>query len=314
MSRVEAMNQGIENYQVKFLEFTRIHAKKTASLICFFEGKDVKYYGIRIQENLPGITWEGINCGGKEPVLALCQILEIHCESKYRDAKTAFFVDRDFDPPLPAKKRTKIYETPGYSIENFYTSLSCFKKILHQEFKMSEDKEQLCFNRYITLFIQTQKQFHEAIAPLNAWIMLKRERERMSSLCQKTSLDRIKFKKLIKMELDRITQQYTIKDINLLFSEDDEISEEEVMAKIASFSGIECGKTFRGKYEIAFLNKFLIKLKNDLCASSPKDFQKKRKIPFSLPKNPSQMLSQFSQYADTPPCLKNYLVNLGVIP
>lgn len=311
MLRVEAMNQSVKNHPVKFLEFTRIHAKKPASLICFFEGgDDVKYYGIRIQENLHGMAWESINCGGKEMVLALHQILVTHGESTYREAKTAFFVDRDFDPPLPAEKRTKIYETPGYSIENFYTSLSCFKKILTQGFKI--DEGQPFFARCITLFTQTQKQFHQAIAPLNAWIMLVRERERADLTRPKTSLDRIEFKKLIKIKVNKISLLYSLQDINGLFPEHHEISDQEVMAKMASFSSIDCGQTFRGKYEMAFLSKFLTQLKEDLYTSFPTHFNKKKKIAFTLPKNPSDILSQLSHYADTPSCLRSYLMNLTI--
>jgi len=301
------MNGSIENHNVKFLEFTRIHAKKPNGLICFFEGEDARYYGIRIQENLEGIEWEGIDCGGKEPVLELFSLLETHSELKYRYAKAAFFVDRDFDPPLSPEKRTKIYETPSYSIENFYTSKSCFEQILKHGFKIREfvEADKIIFRKCIYLFTQTQKKFHDAIAPLNAWIMLMRKME--TSTPKKTSLNKIKFEQWVKIEVDHVTKQYTIDDINTIFPERANIPEIEVTRKVNSFSTIDCGKIFRGKYEVEFLSKFLTKLKDDLCASSPKYFDKKRKIHFFLPKTSSDILSQFSQYADTPQCLRDYL-------
>jgi hypothetical protein len=309
MLSVEAMNKGIENKNVKLLEFTRIHANKPNCLICFFEGDDARYYGIRIQENLHGIEWEGIDCKGKERVIELYSILETHSEPNYCRAKKAFFVDRDFDTPLPPDKRTKIYETPCHSIENLYTSLACFKKILNQGFKIREfvDDDKPFFNKCITLFTQTQKKFHDAIAPLNAWIMLMRKMEMDPSTPKKTSLNEIKFEPWVKIEIDNVTKQYTIDDINTTFPERDDIPEIDVTTKVNSFSTIDCGKRFRGKYEVEFLSKFLTKLKNDLCASSPKYFDKKRKIRFSLPTISSDILSQFSQYADTPQCLRDYL-------
>jgi len=309
MLNVEGMHKGIKKHNVKFLEFTRIHANKPNCLICFFEGEDARYYGIRIQENLDGIEWEGIDCKGKKPVLELFELLETHSEPKYRCTKTAFFVDRDFDLPLPPNKRTKIYETPCHSIENLYTSLACFKKILNQGFKIREfvEDDKPFFNKCITLFTQTKKKFHDAIAPLNAWIMLMRKMEKETSTPKKTSLNEIKFEKLVKIEIDNVSKQYTIDDINTTFRERDDIPEIEVTTKVNSFSTIDCGKIFRGKYEVEFLSKFLTKLKEDLCAPSPTYFDKKRKIPFSLPTSSSDILSQFSQYADTPQCLRDYL-------
>jgi hypothetical protein len=312
MVSVDAMNQGIENHNVKFLEFTRIYSKKPNCLICFFEGEDARYYGLRIN-CLTGIEWEGIDCGGKEPVLELFRVLETHCELKYRCAKTAFFVDRDFDPPLPTDKRTKIYETPCYSVENFYTSLACFEQILKHGFKIREfvEADKLIFIKCISLFTQTQKQFHDTIAPLNAWIMLMRKMEMETSTPKKTSLNKIKFEKLVKIEVDNVTKQYTIDDINTTFPERYNIPEIEITTKVNSFSTIDCGKTFRGKYEVEFFSKFLTKLKDDLTAKSPKCFDKKRKISFFIPTNASDILSQFSQYADTPQCLRDYLKNFS---
>lgn len=307
------MHKKINKNNVKFLEFTRIRAKKPNCLICFFEGEDARYYGIRIQENLHGIEWEGIDCGGKQQVIELCQVLETH--SEYHCAKTAFFVDRDFDPPLSFEKRTKIYETPCYSVENFYTSLTCFEQILKYGFKIREfveaDIEADIFKKCISLFIQTKQEFHDAIAPLNAWIMLMRNLEKEFATHKKDSLNDIKFEKLVKIEVDNVTKLYTIEYINNLFPKRNDIPEIEVTKKVNSFSTIDCGKTFRGKYEVAFLSKFLTKLKDELCAISPKHFYKKRKIHFSLPISSSDILSQFSQYADTPQCLRDYLKNFS---
>lgn len=259
-----------------------------------------------------GIEYESIDCKGKESVLQLFELLETHSEPKYRHAKKAFFIDRDFDPPLPADKRSKIYETPCHSIENLYTSLACFEKILKDGFEINEfaDEDEPIFKQCISLFTQTQKQFHDAIAALNAWIMLMRRMETEGSTPKKTSLNKIKFEQWVKIELDNVSKHYTIDDINSTFPERDNISEIEISTKINSFSSIDDrGKIFRGKYELAFFSKFLNILKNDLCAASPKHFNKKRKINFPLP-NSSDILSQFSQYADTPQCLRDYLKNL----
>ena len=107
MSSVQSMRNDSQNNSVKFMEFTRICSKKPECLICFFEGEDDKYYGFRIKEIL-GIESKGIDCGGKQQVISLFRMLANHSHEPYRKAKTAFFVDRDFDDPQPPEIRADI--------------------------------------------------------------------------------------------------------------------------------------------------------------------------------------------------------------
>lgn len=95
MLNVQDMTKAVDNHNVNFMLFTRIHAKRKDALVCCFEGKDNAYYGIRITENLNGAEWEGLCCKGKEQVLELYHLLGRHKDHlEYRNAKKAFFVDR----------------------------------------------------------------------------------------------------------------------------------------------------------------------------------------------------------------------------
>jgi hypothetical protein len=295
------------------MEFSRIHSKKPACLICFFEGKnDVVYYGIRIRENLKGMDYEPINCGGKQKVLGLFARLQGHSHLPYRQANTAFFVDRDFDPPLSADLREAVYETPGYAIENFYTSLDCFKRILKEVFKISEFEEdtQTLFAQCIRLFMETQPQFHIAIAPLNVWMKLIRSLPDCQTQ-KKLSWSKIeeKLKDWIPVKLGEVTTDYNIQDLNKLYGLTATIiSEQEVATEQEkSFPIPHRGKLFRGKFELYFFIEFLTQLLTDLNASSPTYFPKRRKVSFSIEKDNDIFLSKFSSSADTPSDLREYL-------
>ncbi len=306
MLSVESMKNDSKNYRVKFMEFTRVCAKKPECLICFFEGEDDKYYGFRIKEIL-GIEWKGIDCGGKQQVIALFRILANHSHEPYRRAKTAFFVDRDFDDPQPPEIRADIYETPCYSIENFYATSECFKHIIETCFKIKEFEDEengSVFKKCLRLFAETQERFYDAVSPLNAWMFL--VRKNMGCKQRRTYFDNIALEKLVSIDIGDVRLRQSVSDyLEHLFPHHG-ISDAEIKQKVESFSKDERGKIFRGKQEIEFLCKFLTKIKDDLCNNSPKHFDRKRKITFSVP-NPRDILSALSQYATTPECLRLYL-------
>ncbi|MFZ0829228.1 MAG: DUF4435 domain-containing protein [Verrucomicrobiia bacterium] len=169
MSRTTILRNSREDKAVKFLEFIRLHSKDRQQLCCFFEGDDAKYYSVRIATILPKRNWSPINCRGKEQTLDLYALLSSHPE--YSKAPVAFFVDRDFDPPLPYETRKRVYETPCYSIEKFYTTLNCFEQILKSEFGITDGiGENNPLQNCCSLYQATQKLFHDAVTELNAWI------------------------------------------------------------------------------------------------------------------------------------------------
>ncbi|OUD15713.1 DUF4435 domain-containing protein [Thioflexithrix psekupsensis] len=282
-----------------FLKFTRIHAKKPQSLICFFEGKqDSGYYFGRIKENLPNIDWEEIVSDNKQNVIRLFNRLKDH--EMYRAAKKAFFVDRDFDEPLAEELRKEIYETPCYSIENFYTTESCFKHILKYEFKISEFsnvKIEQIFKQCLDCFNAIQSQFHKEITEFNAWHSVSTKNNLKNSLKDKKIDDLINVTlNLLEPELNQVRKKYNLPEEARSFSVD-------IGIKSQSFQDKPC--QFRGKQELQFFIKFLNKLVEELNKSEIKD-KTGNKINFQVPAE-SNALSVLSQYADTPACLRNYL-------
>lgn len=107
---------------VAFHKFVLLQKDHRQDLYCFYEGNDNGYYFPRIKELYNGIH-HPIKCGNKKSVLYMYKSVK----AKYPDVKCSFFIDNDFDIRI---ENSDIYETPCYSIENFYTSKEFISDIL----------------------------------------------------------------------------------------------------------------------------------------------------------------------------------------
>lgn len=281
-----------------FVEFTRLYKQHESALYCFFEGEDSQYYGIRIRN----ITRPGkdiyLNCNGKEGVLGIYRMLS--SRNHYANARTAYFVDRDFDQSIYDMGISKIYETPCYSIENFYTSVQCFSEILKNEFKLTESDEN--FERCISLYTKLQEKFHDAVELLNAWVACHRDKS------SKLNISDMSVLRFVSVDLNQAIAIYTINDLSQSFPDIPVISEQELDAKKSELQVNTRQKSFRGKFEIEFLFAFLQKLISEANQGNYPYFTRKVKVVLSLTKR--TIISDLSQYADTPDCLYNYLESL----
>jgi hypothetical protein len=140
MSYLDKLKQSRNKSQVAYQEFALHTRQDKDGLFCFFEGKDNAYYVPRIKRFIKNN--HPIHCGGREKVLEVYRLITIHRE--YDKYKKAFFIDRDFNQPLPPHN-PPIFETSCYSIENFYVSVNVFKEIIKNEFHLSEVSEKLSF-------------------------------------------------------------------------------------------------------------------------------------------------------------------------
>src|SRR5579859_3053526 len=112
MSVLTQLRASRESYAVRLRDFIRIFTNTPHVLVCFFEGEDVKYYGPRLEMLRPELNWESVNCGGKDVVLKLWNLLSTH--SLYSTAKTAYFFDKDFDGVGSRPTARNVYTTPCY--------------------------------------------------------------------------------------------------------------------------------------------------------------------------------------------------------
>ena len=283
----------------------RVYDKQESCLICFFEGYDTAYYHSRIDNRVVGEK-EYINCGGKQNVLSLFNSITNH--ELYKFAKTAFFIDRDFDPPICEELRTKVYETPVYSIENFYVTVDAFKRILGNAFRINKNSETETeveiYKKCVEVYQHSLNLFHDKAALLNFFLMIIREKESLNSI--KHSFNLLKFKNLFQVQLNDVTCKYDLRKLNAIFVEAADIQETDIAEKRVSISDAP-ENIFRGKFEIEFLKFFLKKLKDDLCLIEPVHFSCRNKVSFNISESTDQILNDLSQYADTPECLIEYL-------
>lgn len=300
MSYLDKLRQSRDKPQVAYQEFVLHTRKGKDGLFCFFEGKDNAYYIPRIK-NFTN-KYHPIKCGGREKVLAVYQLIIIH--SEYDNYKKAFFIDRDFNHPLQPHD-PPIFETPCYSIENFYVSVDVFKQIIINEFQFSEVSDR-SFQVCIQLFEDRQQEFHQAITLLNAWyaclIKIRNTEKKQTgvNLGDKIPKDFIKF------SLESISANYNLDRIKQTFVNALEVSTENLQAKLAEFTNCEHHKVFRGKYEMQFMLTFIEMILQD--ASNNKKFIQ-QKIPFAFNQKLTneQAINVLSGYAETPESLNAYI-------
>ncbi|MGE7673001.1 DUF4435 domain-containing protein [Lysinibacillus sp. NPDC094403] len=260
--------------------------------ICFVEGYDSDYYQLRVQLRCSNKTPYFINCGGKENVTKVFD--KVSSRIEYEKGRLMFFVDSDFDDSL---QNPSIYETPCYAIENLYTSCQAVKKILEGLFKLEDN----IVEKILKLYQILQGQFHEAIQYFTAWIFLQKNCKENIRL----NLKDLKIKDLVNITLENVTSIYTLQFIEGKFPHAKKINHQDIQKKCIDISKENPQTFYRGKYEMEFLAKFLCLIQENLGSkdSSIRKFGDKKKIPLTI----YDPISQFSQYADTPECLIEYI-------
>jgi len=269
-------------------------------LFCFFEGKDNAYYVPRIKRYTD--NYYPIKCGGRDKVLDVYRLITIH--SEYDKYKKTFFIDRDFNEPLPPHN-PPIFETPGYSIENLYVSVDVFKEILKNEFHLSEVSDK-SFPVCITLFTDRQKEFHQATTLFNAWYACLIEIRNKTGNQTGANLDDKLPRDFIDFTLDSVVAKYDVEKIKQTFPKALEVSEDILNAKFVEFTNCEHHKIFRGKYEMQFVVTIIELILQD-SSKAKKHIKEKIKFSFGEKLSNEQAINVFSGYAETPESLINYL-------
>lgn len=283
-----------ESANVAYLTFEKHLNTDKIGLFCFFEGKDSPYYYPRITAKFSGNYYPIIR-SGKSKVLKVYELIDGHRE--YDIYKKAFFVDRDFDLPL---MNPKIFETFCYSIENLYTSNNVFKEILKSEFGFAETDDD--FQRCLNVYTDLQIDFHEGITLFNAWYACLIYIRNTTNQQTGVHLDDNFPKEFINISLSGIEMSYDILAIKAKYPNAFDIYEDVLQQKIVDFNTQNKGQVFRGKYEPDFMLKMINCLIED--SKTTKAFISK---PIKYNTTNTQAISQFSQYAETPIELTDYI-------
>ncbi len=300
MLYIDQLRKSREKAQVAYQEFVLHTGKGKDGLFCFFEGNDNPYYVPRIKRFTD--NYHTIKCGGRDKVLDVYRLITIH--SEYDQYKKAFFIDRDFNESLPARN-PPIFETPCYSIENFYVSVGVFKEILINELRLSEVSDE-AFQVCIRIFIERQEEFHQATALFNAWYACLIEIRNKTGNKTEVNLDDKFPKHFIDFTLDSVIKKYDIEKIKQTFPKASEVSEDILNTKLAEFTNCDQCKVFRGKYEMLFLVTIIQLILQD-SSNSKKYIEQKINFAFGEKLSNEQAISLFSPYAETPETLNDYL-------
>lgn len=313
MDRVGKMQASTQAYSVKFLEMTRIYGKSRDIIACVFEGEDSKYYAPRLNYAIGEGSWHGINSGGKKIVLQVYDCIAAHpIYSLYR---YAFFIDSDYDHWSDYSDKKFIYQTASYSIENYYTTENSLKNIISSEFNISECGDEASdFEKIINKYVDLLEIFCYALSEFNYFAKAHRIMERENKSIQSLNLSNVKLSDLVKVELDGINIIYDLENPSSVFKD----SKDFVFAARAISEARETlpkekwATHFRGKQQLEFLRQWLSLLKADRCAKVPKFFSKSGNVKISLSRE--NCISELSQYASTPACLRDFIDMIKNIP
>jgi hypothetical protein len=279
---------------VAFHKFILLHRKYKSDLFCFYEGKDSHYYFPKIN-NVFGENHHPIICGNKKTVIHTYESIK----NKYSHFKTAFFIDSDFDEKI---YEPEIYNTPSYSIENLYCTELVLKRILKNEFMLKETDSE--FEKIIDLFNTNQKEQHKATSLFNVWYATAKMKAKANGIIPNISLNDKFPKDFAVIKIGEISSNYDLEKIKEKFPQAIDVSESEIKETLKSFYSVQPVKKHRGKYEIEFFVAFLKYLIED-CNKN--NVVLKNKTKFRI--DNSIVLSQLSQYSETPECLIEYIKN-----
>lgn len=284
---------------VAFHKFVLLSNGRENELFCFFEGVDCQYYSLRIKQ-YANENYHPIVCGNKDTVLKTYKL--INEQEIYKDYKKAFFVDSDFDESID---NPEIYETPCYSIENLYANKNTLSEILKSEFALLETDSE--YDTILKLFESEFELFNEKTLFFNAWYAALKKSKRMNGLKSTgVNLDEKLPKEFFCLKIGNINSNYDFEKIKQKFPDSIAITVEEVNETLNELRNSSLPFKLRGKFQIWFFYEFIQFIIND--ANNTKRIIKK-KTKFKVDK--SLILSQISQYAITPECLKLYLKKLA---
>lgn len=298
---VESIRDAKQKGVVAFAKFCQDKRGHEDCLFCFFEGEDSKYYGSRIEQytEYPSTKIINYNCGGRKEVERVYFL--ISKKHEYDEVNKIFFIDSDYIPN--EQLSVDIYQTPCYSIENFYSSAECFGKIINREFGINSIDPD--FNKCMTDYCNRQREFHGYTEFLNIWLSCQRAEEEIKQQKAVVLKDFRVAKLFSEISIVKVEQKETIdKDLLNNYFPNAYAIEEQQIDKVCEFwSSKKAQQIYRGKFEMEFLRKILESL-----VTANKAHTYFSEVYNCVHLNPgSNMLSSLSTYADTPTCLIAFL-------
>ncbi|KPJ23179.1 DUF4435 domain-containing protein [Streptococcus phocae] len=297
MSRRDKMRE--ESDCVEAILLSYINTKSYQSMYLFFEGKDdFKYYCPRVFNIFHMEEYEKYDCNGKENVIKIHDLIKKKTSDDHKIVKM-FFVDKDFDDN--SLLDDDIYVTPTYSIENLYFTDYAIKNMIKGEMGLSSHSKEDEADFHVA-FNYLRKCRYEIINNIiygNAYYSLQIKKAYILGV-DKPNLVPIK-------KYDAIKNILSVEDVKDKVKNCIEITEDEIKMECSRLKS-EPVKLLRGKYLLEKMPKYINKIveesnKGIKCADHM--FSKKRHM--CLNTSESTLISDLSNYAETPTCLINYI-------
>lgn len=266
-------------------------------MVCFFEGDhDKDYYKTHIRTICGEII--DIPCHCKNHVLKMYNEIHESYKDKYR---LAYFIDRDFDE---LQNNPDIFETDGYSIENYYCSREAFSRYITDYLHVDQDSDD--YNRSMQFYETEYNKAHDVVGDFNYYYSAIKRKERNGEGEYKIKAGESFPVELGILDVDKYNKLYSIDTLNTKF--ETSVSKDEISFEKNLLDKNPC-LLYRGKYELQQLENMLTYLIKE--AAGQRGVDKKKRV---LQKNPKinciqsgQLLVVLSSMADVTVNLRNYL-------
>lgn len=270
--------------------------KNNGNIICFVEGKyDVDYYLGHFRHHF-GEYFELLECKNKKNVL---KAYDTFYTSDHSNVKMGFFVDRDFDDNHYSMP---IYVTDVYSIENYYCSVEAVKRLLKYALKIQKQSE---INDALSYYESCANDFHHTVAEFNSFYSVIKKKQREADCSYRVCLKNTFPNELATIEIGNCRKSYTLNTLLNKYSLPQTLmTQKEVDDESAILLSRNPFCSFRGKYELEFVIKFLTKIVNEANKKNPTSIVKQK---ISATINKVCFMSDYAQYADFPNSLTDYL-------
>lgn len=268
--------------------------------VFFFENTDdIETYKIWIEKIRKDLNYQPVPMRGKDKCLKVYEYFKNQPDYK----KSYFFIDHDFDGSKGYDKRSNLFITDRYSIENYLFDPEIIVSYLQAEFKCYEPNNLDKLNQLKQFYSCNLNNFLFLLKDLNYQIFLAR-----SLNIDVQISDNKKIKESINIELETCDLKIVSNLSNMLDENIHQVSigkvDKEILDKYSDeFNQLSLIKSYRGKFIHFFFKEWLSKLK-DLHNEKSIDYFSSGKAKF----DPNTIdLYKYANYSLMPVGLEDFL-------
>lgn len=317
MNRKQKFYQETSSANNIVFKFNLDKFKSKDSYYVFYEGEDRKYYNSRIKKHTE-CNLISYDCSGKRGVLEVSEMIFSKNKRETLD-RCMFFVDKDFGLEKTSKE---IYETPEYSVENFYIKRTSLEQILIDEFGMSHVSKD--YDTILSSYEELYSDFEKKITPVLVWYLSCKKNNLMVNLEEGFKINKLfeikddmlvtddsvllnvnsvveSYKNFLQNKIDNNNNKKDlyIESLSMYESKIDDIKNT-IKVEEKTF---DITTNLRGKYGLSFFQMFI---ENIFTKNKSKKLEEHYKTVY-LNIREKNVLSTMEKYAITPNCLNDYI-------